>query len=106
MPADLVVGDPKDGRTASDQLGDVWADTMVSVGSYWLGQKALYNLQPTTVGSDKVYSWTLPAHFPPGHHLRVTVTGGTVKQCGSELPWDEHGYYEINLDVGSLTISP
>ena len=64
------------------------------------------NLTPATVGSDKVYSWTLPAHFPPGHHVRVTVTGGTVKQCGNELPWDAHGYYEIDLDAGSLTVSP
>lgn len=87
-------------------LGDVWADTVVSIGSYWLGQRALNNLQPVTSGTDKVYTWTLPAHFPPGHRLRVTVTGGKVKQCGSELPWNDHGYYEINLDAGSLTVSP
>ena len=92
--------------TYTKGLGDVWADTVVSVGAYWLGQKALFNVQPVTVGTDKVYSWTLPAHFPPGHYLRITVTGGTVKQCGTELSWDPHGYYEINLDAGSVTISP
>ena len=63
-------------------------------------------MQPVTSGSDKVYSWTLPEHFPPGQYLRVTVTGGKVKQCGTELTWDDHGYYEIALDAGSVTISP
>lgn len=92
--------------TYTKSLGDVWADTVVAVASYWQGQKALAGVQPKTVGSDKVYSWTLPAHFPPGMYLRATVTGGKVKQCGTELTWDEHGYYEINLDAGSLTISP
>ena len=91
--------------TYTRDLGDVWADTVVAVGAYWIGQRAI----PTTaktVGSDKVYSWTLPAHFPPGKYLRVNVTGGKVKQCGTELTWDDHGYYEINLDAGSVTISP
>jgi len=92
--------------TYTKNLGDVWADTVAAVGSYWRAQKALATVQATTVGSDKVYSWKLPAHFPPGMYLRATVTGGKVKQCGSELAWDDHGYYEINLDAGSLTISP
>ena len=52
------------------------------------------------------YSWSLPAHFPPGQYLRVTVDGGTVKQCGTELPWNDHGYYEVALDAWSLTITP
>jgi hypothetical protein len=92
--------------TYAKGLGDVWADTMVAVGAYWAGQKALSDVQPVTVGSDKVYFWTLPDHFPPGRYLRITVSGGTVTQCGTELAWDEHGYYEINLDAGSVTISP
>lgn len=87
-------------------LGDVWADTVVAIGSYWRAQKTLSAVQPTSVGSDKVYSWTLPEHFPPGQYVRAMVSGGKVKQCGTELTWDDHGYYEINLDAGSLTISP
>ena len=92
--------------TYTKNLGDVWADTVVAIGAYWRGQKALSTAQPKTVGSDKVYSWTLPSNFPPGMYLRATVTGGKVTQCGTELAWDSHGYYEINLDAGSLTISP
>jgi len=92
--------------TYTKNLGDVWADTMTNVGAYWRGQKAVSAAKPQTVGSDKVYSWTLPEHFPPGHYLRATVSGGKVKQCGTELTWDDHGYYEINLDAGSLTITP
>jgi len=92
--------------TYTKNLGDVWADTVVAIGSYWRGQKTLSAVQPKSVGNEKVYTWTLPEHFPPGQYLRATVTGGKVKQCGTELPWDDHGYYEINLDAGSVTISP
>jgi len=92
--------------TYTKGLGDVWADTVLNIGAYWRAQAAVTNAQVKTVGADKVYSWTLPDHFPPGHYLRVTVAGGKVKQCGSELAWDDRGYYEINLDAGSLTISP
>jgi len=92
--------------TYTKSLGDVWADTVVAVGSYWRAQKAFSTVPPKSVGNDTVYTWTLPAHFPPGMYLRATVTGGTLKQCGSELSWDDHGYYEINLDAGSVTISP
>jgi hypothetical protein len=57
-------------------------------------------------GSDKTWTWKLPANFPPGKFLRVTVPGGTLKQNGATLPWDPHGYYEIALDAGSVTVSP
>lgn len=92
--------------TYAKSVGDVWADTMVAIGSYWVAQKALTDVQPKTVGKDKVYSWTLPDFFPPGRYVRIKVTGGKVTQCGTELAWDDHGYYEINLDAGSVTISP
>jgi hypothetical protein len=46
------------------------------------------------------------AHFPPGRFLRVTVPGGKLMQGGTELPWDDHGYYEVVLDAGSVTLSP
>ncbi|HYQ05164.1 MAG TPA: polysaccharide deacetylase family protein [Polyangiaceae bacterium] len=92
--------------TYTKSLGDVWADTMLKVGSYWRAQKLISGVQPKSVGSDNVYSWTLPAHFPPGQYVRAKVSGGKVKQCGTELTWDDHGYYEINLDAGSVTVSP
>jgi hypothetical protein len=65
----------------------------------------LTSITPSYSGSDIVYRWTLPANFPPGHYLRVTVSGGTLKQNNQALNWDTHGYYEISLDAGSLTIS-
>jgi len=85
---------------------DVWIDSMVNVGAYWAGQRAVSNAVTTQSGSDIVLTWTLPAHFPPGKYVRVTVTGGTLKQGGTELPWKDAGYYEVALDPGSLTISP
>jgi len=100
-PAEVVAA-----MTYARDVGDVWVDSLVNVAAYWRGQKAVSSVQPTVQGDDIVYSWTLPAHFPPGRYLRVKVDGGTVSQCGTELEWDEHGYYELALDAGSVTISP
>ncbi len=88
------------------ELEDVWIDTMVNVGAYWLGQRALEAVTPTTSGDTTTWTWTLPAHFPPGQTLRVVVDGGTLSQDGSPLVWDGHGYYEIALDPGTLTHEP
>jgi hypothetical protein len=87
-------------------LGDMWVGAMVNVGAYWQGQKAFTAAITSTSGGDKTWTWTLPAHFPPGHHLRVKTNGGTLKQNGATLTWDPHGYYEIALDAGSVTLSP
>jgi peptidoglycan/xylan/chitin deacetylase (PgdA/CDA1 family) len=94
------------GVTYAKTLGDVWIDSLVNIGAYWLGQKALSAVTPAVSGGETTWSWTLPAHFPPGKYLRVTVDGGTLEQGGSALPWDPHGYYEVALDAGSLTLSP
>jgi peptidoglycan/xylan/chitin deacetylase (PgdA/CDA1 family) len=83
---------------------DLWIGTMVNVAAYWRAQSILKTVTPTTSGGVQTYTWTLPANFPPGKYLRVTVTGGTVSQNGEALTWDTHGYYEISLDAGSLTI--
>ena len=87
-------------------LGDVWIDSAVNVGAYWRGQKIVSAASPTTAGADQTWTWTLPANFPPGRSLRVTVDGGTPSQNGTALTWDPHGYYEIALDAKSLTLSP
>jgi peptidoglycan/xylan/chitin deacetylase (PgdA/CDA1 family) len=86
--------------------GDVWIDTMVAVASYWRGQKAVAAARPTTSGTTTTWTWTLPAHFPPGKYLRARIDGGTLSQNGQPLPWNSHGYYEIALDAGALTLSP
>jgi lysophospholipase L1-like esterase len=87
-------------------LGDVWIDSMVNVGAYWRGQKVLSAVTPASTAGGQTWTWTLPAHFPPGKILRVTVDGGTLLQNGTPIPWDAHGYYEISLDAGSLTLRP
>ncbi len=83
----------------------LWTDSYMNVGAYWRGQ-AVFPAQPTTSGSTQTWTWTLPAHFPPGKCLRVKVDGGTLKQGNNTLAWDSHGYYEVALDAGSLTLSP
>jgi hypothetical protein len=88
------------------------------VGAYWRGQKLLSSVTPTTTTAagnqtstptptpTSTWTWTLPAHFPPGRFLRVKVDGGTLSQRGQPLAWNGHGYYEIALDAGSLTLGP
>ena len=90
----------------AQSLGDMWIDSIVNVGAYWLGQKTFTATTSMTSGSDKTWTWKLPSNFPPGHYLRVKVDGGTLKQGGQALAWDSHGYYEMALDPGSVTLSP
>lgn len=87
-------------------LNDVWIDTFADVGAYWLAQRTLAAVTPTTAGGSASWTWKLPAHFPPGKFLRVTVDGGALEQNGTDLAWDGHGYYEVALDAGTLTWSP
>jgi peptidoglycan/xylan/chitin deacetylase (PgdA/CDA1 family) len=85
---------------------DTWTDVLYKVAAYWMGQKILAHSTPAVSGSGYVWSWTLPPHFPAGMYLRVTVSGGSLSQNGSALAWDSHGFYEVALDAGSLTVSP
>lgn len=85
---------------------DIWIGTMENVAAYQIGRRLVNAATPTTQGSDQVYTWTLPAVFPPGKYVRVTVDGGTLSQDGVPLPWNEHGFYEVALDPGSVTLSP
>lgn len=87
-------------------FGDMWIDTALNIGAYWRAQKLFASLTPTKSGNDIIYRWNLPTNFPSGKFLRVIVNGGTLKQNNQILNWDSHGYYEIALDAGSLTISP
>ncbi|WP_434047710.1 MULTISPECIES: polysaccharide deacetylase family protein [Sorangium] len=87
-------------------FGDVWIGTMENVGAYWRGQKAVTSGTTMMSGGETTYNWQLPDHFPPGKYVRVTVTGGTLKQNGVALPWNPRGYYEVALDPESVTLSP
>lgn len=87
-------------------LGDIWIDTVVDVAAYWLGQRLLGGVTPTSAAGVTTWNWSLPALFPPGQFLRVVVDGGTLRQGSTVLTWDEHGYYEVDLDAGTLSLSP
>lgn len=87
-------------------FGDVWIDTAVNIGAYWVGQKTLAAVTPTQSGDETTWTWTLPPFFPKGKYLRVTVDGGTLKQGDKVLQWDSRGYYEVALDEGVLTLIP
>jgi hypothetical protein len=102
----VAITDVTSAMSHGKSLADAWNDTLMNIGAYWRAQKLFATLQPTTSGSTTTWTWTLPANFPPGKYLRVKVTGGTLTQNGTALVWSDHGYYEVALDPGTLTLSP
>jgi peptidoglycan/xylan/chitin deacetylase (PgdA/CDA1 family) len=104
--APVDIADVTGGMTYGRSQGDVWMGTVADVAAYWVGQQLLAAAAPTVTGGETTWAWTLPAGFPPGKYLRVKVDGGTLAQAGAPLPWDEHGYYEVALDAGALTLVP
>src|ERR1017187_7427629 len=94
-------------KWAKDQ-GNIWIDTVGNVSAYWIAGYKFASLAATTTGTDKTWTWKTSDFsnpFPPGHYLRVTTDGGVLKQGSTVLQWDDHGYYEVSLDAGTLTLS-
>jgi peptidoglycan/xylan/chitin deacetylase (PgdA/CDA1 family) len=102
----VAITDVTGGMSHGKGLADVWNDSVVNVAAYWRAQKMFSALTPATSGGSSTWTWTLPANFPPGKYLRVTVAGGTLTQGATTLAWDPHGFYEVALDAGTLTLSP
>jgi peptidoglycan/xylan/chitin deacetylase (PgdA/CDA1 family) len=102
----VAITDVTGGMSHGKGLTDVWNDSVVDVAAYWRAQKMFAALTPATTGGSSTWTWTLPANFPPGKYLRVTVAGGTLTQGATTLAWDTHGFYEVALDSGTLTLSP
>ena len=82
---------------------DMWIDSVVNIGAYWIGERLVENATKTQSDNVTTWSWTLPPHFPAGRVLRVTVDGGALSQGGKTLAWNPRGYYEVSLDAGSLS---
>jgi hypothetical protein len=94
--------------TSIKATGNAWIDTVGNVSAYWIAGYKFSKLTPTTSGTDKTWTWKTSDFsnpFPPGKYLRVTTDGGTLKQGSTVLKWDDHGYYEVSLDAGTLTLS-
>lgn len=102
--APIEVADLLGSMHHASQTGDVWIDTMTNVGAYWLGQKALEQAQIRHEDGRTILQWTLPAHFPPGHTVLVTVAHGQLQQQGRTLQADAAGRYSVALDDGAVTI--
>jgi hypothetical protein len=90
--------------------GDVWGDAVVNVAAYTVAKNLFGELTPATGGGTTTWTWSLPAGFPAGKYLRVTVDGGTLTQTiggvQQALPWNERGFYEVSLDAGNLALAP
>lgn len=93
----VPIGNVTSSMSSAVSMG-YWAEGITNVGAYWQGQKLISSSATTSA------TWTLPSHFPKNMCLRVTTTGGTVTQNGQAVPWDDHGYYQISLDAGSVTV--
>lgn len=85
-------------------LGNVWIDSVINIGAYWLAQRLFTELCPTISGNRTTWRWSLPKHFPPKQVLRVKISGGTLRQLDRVLTWHEQGYYELDLDAGELIL--
>jgi peptidoglycan/xylan/chitin deacetylase (PgdA/CDA1 family) len=101
----VAVTDVTGAMTHAKTAGDTWVDTVASVGAYWRGLKTLAAAQHTTSGNTTEWSWMLPAHFPSGRFLRVTVPSGTLSQNGTPITENSHGFFSVSLDAGSLTLT-
>lgn len=91
--------------------GDVWGDTVANIASYNIAQSLFASLTPVDGDAGaKTWTWTLPANFPPGKYLRVSVDGGTLTQNIDghpvTLPWNPRGFYEVSLSAGNVTLNP
>lgn len=104
--AGVPVKDVADSLTYGKETGKIWIDSMVNVGSYWIGQKLVTKLSPAADGSGYTWNWTLPAGYPAGKYLRVVVDGGKLSQNGTALSWNTHGFYEVSMDAGALSWQP
>lgn len=101
----VAVTDVTGAMSHAKTSGDTWVDSVVNVAAYWRGLKTVAATKPTTSGTTTTWTWKLPAHFPTGKFLRVTVPSGTLSQNGSAITKNSHGFYSISLDAGSLKLT-
>ena len=101
----VAVTDVTGAMTHAQTAGDTWVDSVVDVGAYWRGLKVLASVTPTTSGTTTTWTWTLPANFPSGKYLRVTVPSGTLSQNGTGITENSAGFFSVSLDAGSLTLT-
>ncbi len=101
----VAVTDVTGAMTHAKTAGDTWVDSVVDVGAYWRGLKTVASANRSTSGSTTTWTWTLPANFPTGKYLRVTVPSGTLSQKGTPITENSHGFFSVSLDAGSLTLT-
>jgi hypothetical protein len=101
----VAVTDVTNAMTHAKTVGDTWVDSVVNVAAYWRGLKTLTSARSTTSGTTTTWTWTLPAHFPSGKFLRVTVPSGTLSQHGTPITKSAQGFLSVSLDAGSLTLT-
>lgn len=103
--APVDVSEIADSIRHAQSFDDVWIDTVANIAAYWRGQRIVESATVDESGDEITWRWSLPDGFPTGQRVRITVDGGVPRQGGRAVPWDPHGYYEISLDEGALTLA-
>lgn len=95
------------------QSKDIWAGTFLEVGSYFRAQKVFEKSQVRSSAADETWTWKVPDLFPPDVTLKLRVDptqkidGKTfeIRQGSETIPKDANGFYPIDFNKGTLTVS-
>ena len=89
-------------------FGDVWIDSVRQRRRLLARAEGVRRRsRPRLRGIRRRGPGRCPRTSRPARSCASRVDGGTLTQPGGRtLTWDDHGYYEVALDAGSLTLSP
>lgn len=88
------------------QKSHVWAAPFGTVCAYWRAQKIFEKAKPVITPNGDTYKWNIPANFPKGVQLKITVRNAkgntTLYQNNKQLSHDNKGYYTVDFNNGEL----
>ncbi len=92
------------------QTKDIWIGTFTEVGSYLRAWKTFESASIQTVGTDRIYTWTVPDHCPANVTLLVKALPGSptfeLWQKDRKIASDAKGAYRVFFNAGTLTLRP
>jgi hypothetical protein len=94
------------------QSKDIWVGTFLEVGSYFRAQKILEKSVPQISGSQEIWTWDVPDHFPLNVTLKLRVQPASkdtlkkveILQGNHPIAPDEKGFYPIDFAQKRVTL--
>lgn len=85
---------------------DLWTAPFGEVCAYWRAQKVLEQAEPKKDGSTTTLKWDIPANFPKGVKVKISVQGDGLKlsQGGKALKPLSPGVYAVAFDAKELSL--